>query len=651
MKKMIADYIAYIAKKKYPEKAALQQQRSRVYRRKVEPKIYIDITGIKELRAISTEPTLVLGGSVSLTEAMELFYDLSEKTQYAYTKVLADHIDLIANVPVRNAGTIAGNLSIKHQYNEFPSDMLDLLHWSNDRGIRRYSRSRVDRQQMSDEWKIESQTRSGVLWIMPRAQNAHAYVNAGFLMKLSEDGTGKVVQKPNIVFGGIDPQFLHAIDTENFLIGKSVLDEKVLQGALSTLDVELQPDYISPDAVPEYRKGLAKALFYKFILSLAKAKAKKSLISGGDLLTRPLSSAKQTYETDKSVWPLNQPVPKLEALAQCSGEAAYVNDHPAIPGELFGAFVVTTIGRGNISGIDSKEALVKSVTTNVLSEALQMDPDIRLEREITLIRQAEEVRSHQAIVQGSNKEFTPNTPYAKNPHVLRGAGGGTLNISGLCQAERHGHNATMDTFVVDGLHKPLIGPPAIEETFTTSPLKTHKALLSGLFKMIEAYELQHLEEDYPFSVSTPYRGIPGVVRFLTAEDIPGKNCFTPPLVFLFEQEEIFCSGKVLFAGQAVGLIVAETQQVANMAAQKVKIEYTNVKKPVILLREAAKSKDPNIVQLEKELKPKVVKGPEPRHRLRIRRSVVRKKSMLQYKIALATESLSVSPYSLEVAQL
>nr|CAD7400540.1 unnamed protein product [Timema poppensis] len=342
---MIADYIAYIAKKKYPEKAALQQQRSRVYRRKVEPKIYIDITGIKELRAISTEPTLVLGGSVSLTEAMELFYDLSEKTQYAYTKVLADHIDLIANVPVRN--------------------------------------------------------------IMPRAQNAHAYVNAGFLMKLSEDGTGKVVQKPNIVFGGIDPQFLHAIDTENFLIGKSVLDEKVLQGALSTLDVELQPDYISPDAVPEYRKGLAKALFYKFILSLAKAKAKKSLISGGDLLTRPLSSAKQTYETDKSVWPLNQPVPKLEALAQCSGEAAYVNDHPAIPGELFGAFVVTTIGRGNISGIDSKEAL-------------------------------------------------------KIPHVLRGAGGGTLNISGLCQAERHGHNATMDTFVVDGLHKPLIGHPAIE---------------------------------------------------------------------------------------------------------------------------------------------------------------------------------------------
>nr|CAD7265865.1 unnamed protein product [Timema shepardi] len=41
----------------------------------------------------------------------------------------------------------------------------------------------------------------------------------------------------------------------------------------------------------------------------------------------------------------------------------------------------------------------------------------------------------------------------------------------------------------------------------------------------------------------------------------------------------------------------------------------------------------------------------PRHRLRIRRSVVGKKSMLQYQIALTTVSLSVSPCSVEVAQL
>lgn len=42
--------------------------------------------------------------------------------------------------------------------------------------------------------------------IMPRAQNAHAHINAGFLFKL--DGTGKVMEKPNIIIGGIREDFV-----------------------------------------------------------------------------------------------------------------------------------------------------------------------------------------------------------------------------------------------------------------------------------------------------------------------------------------------------------------------------------------------------------------------------------------------------------
>ena len=45
-----------------------------------------------------------------------------------------------------------------------------------------------------------------------------------------------------------------------------------------------------------------------------------NLVSGGKILERPLSTGKRDYETNKSVWPLNKPVPKLEAVAQCSGE-------------------------------------------------------------------------------------------------------------------------------------------------------------------------------------------------------------------------------------------------------------------------------------------------------------------------------------------
>jgi hypothetical protein len=55
------------------------------------------------LKSYSTEPTLTLGGNVSLNDCIKLFNSLSKKkSDYAYTAVLASHMDLIANVPVRN---------------------------------------------------------------------------------------------------------------------------------------------------------------------------------------------------------------------------------------------------------------------------------------------------------------------------------------------------------------------------------------------------------------------------------------------------------------------------------------------------------------------------------------------------------------------
>jgi hypothetical protein len=77
-----------------------------VYRVTKETKVYIDVGDVAELKSLTTEPNLVLGGNMSLTEAMDTFYRISkENVRYKYTKALADHIDLTANVPVRNVST------------------------------------------------------------------------------------------------------------------------------------------------------------------------------------------------------------------------------------------------------------------------------------------------------------------------------------------------------------------------------------------------------------------------------------------------------------------------------------------------------------------------------------------------------------------
>lgn len=45
---------------------------------------------------------LNVGANMPLTNAMELFYSTAKRPNFDYLEKVADHIDLIANVPVRN---------------------------------------------------------------------------------------------------------------------------------------------------------------------------------------------------------------------------------------------------------------------------------------------------------------------------------------------------------------------------------------------------------------------------------------------------------------------------------------------------------------------------------------------------------------------
>lgn len=77
-------------------------------------------------------------------------------------------------------------------------------------------------------------------------------------------------------------------------------------------------------------------------------------------LTRPLSNGVQDFDSNKSLYPLTQPIPKVEALAQTSGRAQYVNDIPDYPGQLFLALVeAKAVPQSKIKSINADKALVK----------------------------------------------------------------------------------------------------------------------------------------------------------------------------------------------------------------------------------------------------------------------------------------------------
>lgn len=187
-----------------------------------------------------------------------------------------------------------------------------------------------------------------------RAQNAHAYVNAGFYAKL--DG-GRVISA-RICYSGINPNCTHASDTEALLVGSLLHTNQTLQEALGSLNNELTPNWQPTDAHPEYRKRLALAFFYRFILDTSPVDNLSPLnASAAKASIRHLSSGMQSFKTTVKNWPLTQPAEKYEGLKETSGESKFINDMPRLHGELWCAFAVATNVSATVVAIDATEAL------------------------------------------------------------------------------------------------------------------------------------------------------------------------------------------------------------------------------------------------------------------------------------------------------
>ncbi|XP_037946122.1 indole-3-acetaldehyde oxidase-like [Teleopsis dalmanni] len=344
-----------------------------VYRRTESIKSFIDINEIPELKTYTIDDeTLSLGANLSLTEAMDIFKVAAQKAGFEYCEQLWKHFDLIANVPVRNNGTLAGNIATKKTHMEFPSDVFITFESLNAQVVYHESESETQTTELLEFLKLPEKKLLITAFIlkaypqenfnfmsykiMPRAQNAHAYVNAGFLFEM--DKKSGQVNSARICFGGIRPDFIHATAVENMLQNQKLFDQQTVAQIFKRLSEVLEPNAVLPDASPDYRKKLACGLFYKFLLNVApKELVKEAYKSGGQLLVRPISSGSQKYDTNEKFYPVSQPVEKLEAMIQCAGEATYMNDTLTTNNSVYCAFVGATKVGAKIENIDATEAL------------------------------------------------------------------------------------------------------------------------------------------------------------------------------------------------------------------------------------------------------------------------------------------------------
>ncbi|XP_047998098.1 probable aldehyde oxidase 4 [Leguminivora glycinivorella] len=338
------------------------------------PQLLIDISNVQELKGFQIDQNLVLGAGNTLTETMDIFEQVTNSLgSFWYLEKLREHLMLVAHIPVRNLGTIAGNLMIKHQHNEFQSDIFLLFET-----VGAYL-TIVDQNGMhivvTPEEFLQVDMKGKVILnillpplsrsykfvsfkIMPRSLNAHAIVNAAFLYKICDPQDHVCLAR--MVYGGLSPHFVHANNTEKFLIGRQLFSNDTLQSAIKVLLQDLVVEDCPPEPSAKYRRDLAVNLFYKGLLSLCPSSTvSPKYESGGIVLskTRPVSNGRQFVDTNPLLWPLTQPIQKVEALIQCAGEAPYTEDLPELPREVFGEFVLATIPVGEIKHIDASEAL------------------------------------------------------------------------------------------------------------------------------------------------------------------------------------------------------------------------------------------------------------------------------------------------------
>ena len=147
----------------------------------------------------------------------------------------------------------------------------------------------------------------------------------------------------------------------------------MISQALVILATELQPAEDPVLSSTTYRRQLALGLFYKvthhlstilkgdvqFFLHVLGDSASPAVRSGANDITleRGLTSGKQSFETDESLWPVSQPIEKVEAKWQTAGEAEYIGDIPERKDELHAAFVLSDQANATVVKVDSTRAL------------------------------------------------------------------------------------------------------------------------------------------------------------------------------------------------------------------------------------------------------------------------------------------------------
>lgn len=338
------------------------------------PNVYVDVSLVPELNRIDQlSGGISVGGAVTINRLMETLewqITIMPPVQTIGYHAMLQHLQRLANVMVRSAGSIAGNIMLVKNHQEegtgepFPSDLFLMLATLNatvkvgstvyPNGFQVYnilemplwSQMPVDAVILAVNIPYSQQGDQVFSYkVARREQNAHAIVNAGFYVNLTSDLR---VRDARLIYGGLQRTPINLTQIVNLLYS-NYWDEQTLYESLNALI-----DYVSrltlyhndEGFTDAYRRELASTLYYKFYVAVALAvdpgEVAPDNASAGQRYVRPLSTGQQHIIIDPSEEPVSDPIMKFGAFMQTTGEAKYTQDVPLPQGGYEGYFVFST---------------------------------------------------------------------------------------------------------------------------------------------------------------------------------------------------------------------------------------------------------------------------------------------------------------------
>ncbi|KAM7258066.1 hypothetical protein ACFE04_013807 [Oxalis oulophora] len=353
---------------------------------------FIDLRRITQLSIIKRgENGIEIGATVTISKAIEALKQNQGKnsSEMVFEKV-ADHLEKVASVFVRNMATVAGNLILAQKYS-FPSDIATVLlaldslvniitlskheNISLEEFLQRPpldSNSVVLSVEIPHKAPTTNVSRKSITKLLfetyraaPRPLgNAIPHINAAFCAEVKyEDGSNEtIISSCQLAFGAFGTKHaIRARKVENFLAGKS-LSPAVLSEALKLLGTIVVPE--NGTSHSNYKTSLAVAYLFKFFNPFIKTSIEK--FNGGsngvlksidfNEISVPtlLSSGKQIFEFNEEYHPVGEPITKTGATLQASGEAVFVDDIPSPKDCLYGSFIYSTKPLARVKAINFK---------------------------------------------------------------------------------------------------------------------------------------------------------------------------------------------------------------------------------------------------------------------------------------------------------